>query len=142
CADNARDQSPERQVNDPQVSCLTGTSELGCTKRSSTRKGVSQITNFSIPSESSLSVSVVNRLLSPSCSWKLYAERRGEFAGTAKALSTWLDENSEQLRIRKNKDLHKEVPASMGKGKVNKHANGFMNVRFKPEEAYERSEAM
>jgi putative DNA primase/helicase len=74
-------------------------------------------------------------------SWKLYADRRGEFAGTAKALSTWLDENSEQLRIVKNKDLRKEVPASMGKGnqKVVKHAKGFMRVRFRTEEeGYER----
>ncbi len=74
-------------------------------------------------------------------SWKLYADRRGEFAGTAKALSTWLDENSEQLRIVKNKDLRKEVPASMGKGnqKVVKHAKGFMRVRFRmEEEGYER----
>lgn len=74
-------------------------------------------------------------------SWRLYAERRGEFAGTAKALSTWLEERSDQLRIVKNNDLRKEVPASMGNSsrKVMRHANGFMRIRFRSEEeGYER----
>lgn len=68
--------------------------------------------------------------------WKLYAERRGEFAGTMKALSTWLEERSGQLGFVKNKDLRKtvKVPTEKGAKEVTRHAKGFSRVRFKSEE--------
>jgi hypothetical protein len=76
--------------------------------------------------------------------WKLYAERSGEFAGTKKALSTWLSERSDQLGIVKNDNLRKEVPASTGNSskKVMRNLPGFMRVRFRQEDEGAEPETM
>lgn len=65
--------------------------------------------------------------------WKLWAERRGEYVGSMKTLSTWLNERSDKLKVRKAPNLFKKVKVTRGNVTVEegKQAAGFTGLRFK-----------